>query len=420
MAILTKTYENGLRLCLDKTDKNVIGVNILFFVGSQNEQKHEEGYSHFIEHLMFKSSEKFTTDEIADRLTFFGADINASTSRRLTRYNFKCLAENFEPCFEIYADMVLNPQYLTDEINKERNVVIEEMKRCADDPVEVLYSKVMENYFYQNQFAHDELGTEEIISNVTREQLFEYKNRFYKPENCVISVAGNIEFEELQKIVEKYFKFKNESISKPKLVEFEDVEPTIKAKYEIVDRDDNQANVCIHIKSTNAGSDLKYIADLYTSILGNSQNSRLYKTIREELGLVYSIYAFSDCRDKSGEIFIVFGTRPKNINLAMTEIKRIITELAETGVTDAELERAKNLKKSGIEYMTETSSDRADINATMIHYHGRVISAAEKKQKLDAVTKNDILSFAKKIATEQTFNVVAVGKKLNIADIQKF
>lgn len=420
MAIFTKTYDNGLRLCLDKTDKNVVGVNILFFVGSRNEQKNEEGYSHFIEHLMFKSSEHFTTEEIADKLTFYGADFNASTSRRVTRYNFKCLAENFEPCFEIYSDMILRPRYIAEEIDKERNVVIEEMKRCADDPVEVLYAKVMENYFNGDTFAHDELGTEKIISTVSREELFEYKNRFYKPENCVVSVAGNIELETVENAIEKYFVFENSKASQPNLVTFSDKLPAIKNKYDVVERDDNQANVCVHIKSTNADGDKKYIAELYTSILGNSQNSRLYKTIREELGLVYSIYAFSDSRDTSGEIFIIFGTRPKNIELAMTEIKKIIKELAESGVSDAELERAKNLKKSNVEYLSETSSDRAEINATMMHYYNQIISVEEKKEKFDAVTKEDILRFAEQIANEDNFNVVAVGKKLNINHIEKF
>lgn len=420
MAIFTKTYNNGLRLCLDKTDKNVIGVNILFFVGSRNEQKNEEGYSHFIEHLMFKSSENFSTEEIADKLTFYGADFNASTSRRVTRYNFKCLAENFEPCFEIYSDMILRPKYMTEEMDKERNVVIEEMKRCADDPVEVLYAKVMENYFDGDTFAHDELGTEDIISNVSREELLEYKNRFYKPENCVVSISGKIELETVEKAIERYFVFGSETERTPNLVKFETKTPTIKNKYDIVDRDDNQANVCVHIKSTNADGDKKYIAELYTSILGNSQNSRLYKTIREELGLVYSIYAFSDSRDNSGEIFIIFGTRPKNIELAMTEIKKIILDLAESGVSDAELERAKNLKKSSVEYLSETSSDRAEINATMMHYYNQIISVDEKKCKFDAVTKEDILKFAKQIANEENFNVVAVGKKLNIDHIKKF
>ena len=209
-----KTYKNGLRLCHEKNDKNVIAVNILFNVGSYNESENEQGYSHFIEHLLFKSSQKFSTMEIMDKLSYYGADFNAYTSRTVTRYIFKCLKENFEPCFEIYSDMIINPKFDSEEIDKERGVVIEEMKKCDDDPTEVLYRTVMENYYHNNSYAHDELGTEEIISKVSREQLLEYKNKHYTANNCVISVVGNIEFDELDRIVEKYFvsAFKEKSL----------------------------------------------------------------------------------------------------------------------------------------------------------------------------------------------------------------
>ncbi len=142
-----KTYKNGLRLVLEKNDKNVIGLNILFNVGSQNESEKEFGYSHFIEHLVFKGTKKRTAEQLSDELTMLGADFNACTSRTLTRFNFKCLAENFEKCFEIYADMLINAEFRDDDINKERNVVIEEMKRVHDDPVEGFYERFMENYF---------------------------------------------------------------------------------------------------------------------------------------------------------------------------------------------------------------------------------------------------------------------------------
>ena len=168
-----KTYKNGLRLCHEKNDKNVIAINILFNVGSQNESENEQGYSHFIEHLLFKSSEKYSTIDIMDKLSYYGADFNAYTSRTVTRYIFKCLKEYFEPCFEIYSDMILNPKFDPEEIDKERNVVVEEMKKCDDDPVEVLYRTVMENYYHGNSYAHDELGTEKNIMTVSRDQLLD-------------------------------------------------------------------------------------------------------------------------------------------------------------------------------------------------------------------------------------------------------
>ena len=418
--IKTKVYDNGLRLCHDKNDKNVVAVNILFNVGSANETEKEQGYSHFIEHLLFKSSENYSTMEIMDKLSYYGADFNAYTSRMVTRYIFKCLKENFENCFEIYADMIIRPKFDDEEIDKERNVVIEEMKKCDDDPVEVLYRTVMNNYYNGSSYAHDELGTEEIISNVSREELLSYKNKHYTANNCIISVVGNIDFEELDRIVQKYFVSAFNKKNEPYKVDRVEIVPNIINKYDVVERDDNQANVCVHIKSVSAVNDKKYIADLYSSILGNSQNSRLYKIIREELGLVYTVYAFSDMVSVTGGIFIMLGTRPKNVKKAIFEIKRIIKELAENGVTEEEFERVKNLKKSVLEYSTETNADIAEANGSMMHLFERCKTLEERKAQIENVSLEDVNEFAKVIANEEMFNVVAVGKKLNKEDLKQF
>ena len=415
-----KIYDNGLRLCFEKNEKNVIAVNILFNVGSQNESESEQGYSHFIEHLLFKSSENFSTMEIMDKLSYYGADFNAYTSRTVTRYVFKCLAENFEPCFEIYSNMIIHPKFDEEEIDKERNVVIEEMKKCDDDPVEVLYRTTMENYYNGLSYAHDELGTEEIISNVSRKQLLDYKNKYYRADNCVISVAGNIDFDELDRIIQKYFANEFKTKSKPYKLEKTEIVPNIKNKYDVVYRDDNQANVCVHIKTVTAASDEKYVSDIYASILGNSQNSRLYKVIREELGLVYSVYAFTDTVPMTGGIFIMLGTRPKNVKKAIFEIKKIINELANAGATEEELERVKNLKLSAIEYANEANADIAETNGTFVHLFENFVSAKERKQKVSSVTLDEVNKFAKKIANETTFNIVAVGKNIDIEDLKQF
>ena len=418
MTKFNKTFKNGLRVFLDQNEKDVVAISIIFFVGSQNEQKHEQGYSHFIEHLNFKSSKKFSTEEIMDKLTLYGADYNAYTTKSVTRYTFKCLKQNFEKCFEIYADMLVDAKFDDVEIDKERGVVVEEMQKCADDPVQVLYERVLKNYYGEHPFAHDELGTEEIITNVSREQLLEYKHRFYKPENCIISVAGNIDFEELCKIVDEYFASHFDYEAEHYNVSFDRFDIELVKKYDIVERNDNQANVCVHIKSVQSGTPEKCVADIYASILGNSQNSRLFKLIREELGLVYTIYAFNDAGPNTGDIFIMFGTRPKNVKKAVKEIKKVIVDMAENGITEAELERALNWKKSCIAYSSETNADVAEISGTYAHLYGKTLSLEDRAKQYDNITKEKVDEFAKRIANEEIFNVVAVGKNLKIEDIK--
>lgn len=416
--IQTKIYKNGLRLVFEKNEKQVVATNIIFNVGSQNEQKHEEGYSHFVEHMIFKGTKNINSVEIMDKLTFWGADFNAYTSKLSTKFVFKSLAENFEKCFELYLDILLNAEFESAELDRERQVVIEEMKRCDDDPTEVMFKRAMDNYFYGLPFAHDELGDEQIIENVTREDLLAYKQKFFKPENCVISIVGNLEFEAVDEMVEKYFASKFDYEKLPNKIDFEPYKINISKTYDIVEREDNQANVCIVIKSVSTLDDEKYVADLYTSVLGSSQNSRLFKVIREKLGLVYSIYAFNQISTKNGELLIIFGTRPKNIRKAMLEIKKTINELAENGVTAEELERAKNWKKSSMSYGMETNSNLAEINGTQFNVLNEKFDADKMYKKTQNVTLEEVNEFAKRIANEKVYNVVAVGKGLSLKDIE--
>lgn len=418
MQIFNHTYSNGLRLCYQKTESNVCAVNILFNVGSRNESKSEEGYSHFIEHLMFKSSEKFSTTEIMDKLAFYGADYNAYTSRTMTRYNFKCLSENFEKCFEIYADMICHPKYLPEEIDKERNVVIEEMKKCADDPVEVAYSTTMDNFFYENSYAHDELGSEENILSVTREQLLCYKNKHYTADNCIVSVVSCVDFEFVKDVVEKYFSSCFTKEASPKLLDSNEILPNIKTKLEIVERPDNQANVCIKIKGIRATDKNKAVADIFVSVLGGFSSSRLYKTIREELGLVYTIYAFNDANYLTGSITILFGTRPKNLSKALSKIKEVLADMGNNGITEEELAMAKNSRKSLLVFSTETAGDTAEINGTMVNLYGKVKSKEERCKNIDSVTIDAVNAFAKQVASETQITLSAVGKDLNKQKIE--
>lgn len=416
--IQTKVYKNGLRLIHERNDKKVVASNIIFNVGSQNERLNEQGYSHFIEHLIFKGTKTINSVEIMDKLTFLGADFNAYTSKTSTKFIFKCLSENFENVFDIYANILINAEFESKELDRERQVVIEEMKRCDDDPTEIMYKRAMENFFNGLSFAHDELGDEKTIENVTREQLLEYKNKYYKPENCVISVVGDVEFDKLDRIVTKWFVDGFCYEANPFEVNKTPYSIQIAKKYDIVERDDNQANVCIVIKAPTSVDDDKYISDLYTSILGSSQNSRLFKIIREKLGFVYTIYAYNEMTTKTGELLIVFGTRPKNVKKAMVEIKKALLDFAENGASEEELERAKNWKKSCFSFGTETNSNLAEINGTLYNVFNEIFDIEKNFKRTQDVTREQVNEFAKRIASEQVYNVVAVGKGLKQEDIE--
>lgn len=420
MKYFQKTYKNGLRLILEQNDRPVTAANFMFFVGSQNEEKDEEGFAHFVEHMIFKSSENYTTEEAMDTLTKLGSDYNAYTSKTVTRFVFKCLSENFEDVFKIYADLILHPKFDSDEMQKEREVIVEEMKKCHDDPVEIMYDSAIDNFYHGSKYAHDILGLEENILGVSCETLLAFKNKYYKLSNCIISLTGNLEFDKVDEIVTKYFAGEDNTNNEPYSLDFSKLEPTINEKYKIIERDDGQANVCIMVDSINYVDEKKYIADIFAAIVGNSQNSRLFKKIREDLGLVYSIFAASEFGARMGDFAIVFGTRPKNIKKALAEIKSELKLLAENGVTEEEVLVARNYRKSCAIFELENSSVIADINASMVHYHGKPIYQEERMAKYDKVTAKDVSDFAKRIYEETKYAIVAVGKNIKTSDLEVF
>lgn len=415
-----KTYDNGLRLILEQNDRPVTATSIMFFVGSQNEKPEEEGFAHFVEHMIFKSSKNYTTEAAMDMLTKLGSDYNAYTSKTVTRFVFKCLSESFEDVFKIYSDLILHPKFNDDEMQKEREVIVEEMKKCHDDPVEIMYDSSIENFYSGFRYAHDVLGTEENILGVSHETLLAFKNKYYKLNNCIISITGNLDFDKVDKIVKRYFADEDNTKNEPYSVDFSKLEPNISEKYKIIERDDGQANVCVMIDSINYVNDKKYIADIYSAIIGNSQNSRLFKKVREELGLVYSIYATAEFGAKTGDFAIIFGTRPKNIKKALSVIKSEINALAETGVTEEEVIVAKNFRKSCSVFELENSSVIADLNASMVHYHGKPITQEERIACYDKVTADEVNSFAKTMASETKYAIVAVGKGIKKSDLEIF
>ena len=173
-------------------------------IGGKDENEKQFGLAHFLEHLFFKSTNDMTTYEIAEYLESLGAVINADTSERETNYHFMSLKENFEKCVEIYSKMFFEGKFDNDEIDKERKVILEEMKRFYDNIQQQTYMKAYKGLTEGTPYSHDVIGTEDIITNVRRNDILEFKKK-YTPDKITFSIAGNIDFEEAKGIVEKYF-----------------------------------------------------------------------------------------------------------------------------------------------------------------------------------------------------------------------
>ena len=201
-----KKYENGLRLVVNTTkNKDIVSFKIFVKAGSMDEDVNNLGIAHFLEHMFFKSTKNYTAKELLTRFDFLGANQNAYTSNTKTCYYFQSLSENVKKCVELYSEMFFNRHYNKEEIENEKNVIVEELKRDEDMPVSKCIRQAVNSMFNNTPYAHDILGTEKSIRQISSHKLTDFKNKFYTPKNIVISVSGNITMSKISKIVDINF-----------------------------------------------------------------------------------------------------------------------------------------------------------------------------------------------------------------------
>ena len=285
-----KKYENGFRLIVKKIDGLLsVSAGILVGAGSANESAGENGISHFLEHMMFKGTEKRTAFEISDSIDRIGAQINAFTAKELTCYYVKSTAEHFGEAAEILADLFFCSQYAEEEAEKEKGVVLEEINMEEDSPEDLCLDLLSEAYFGKRGYGRTILGKKENVKRFTREDLFDYVARYYTPDNVVLSVAGNVSFEEAEAIAEQYFlpAFQGRK-NRPHSMK----EPSFAGGHLFRSKKIEQAHVALCVQGVALGSPEINAVNLANVVFGGGMSSRLFQRIREEMGLAYSVYSY--------------------------------------------------------------------------------------------------------------------------------
>lgn len=392
-----KKYDNGLRLIFKKVEANrPASLYIALGVGSTKETDKNNGISHFIEHLTFKGTEKRTAKQISTELEEIGANANAFTSKSTTCYFATCLSEKMEECFDILSDIVFASKYAQKDIDKERNVIFEEIDMYEDDPESVAYERFCKDFYKNSPLERPIIGTKEVLENITKKDIEEYVKTYYIPQNVVVSVVGDFTNDYVESLVEKYinkrFKCKAEIEEKNKsIITIPD------KKFSYIKKDIAQTHIVFGFPCDNIFSDKKMAYSLLCFIFGGGMGSRLFQKVREENGLVYSINCMPELYECGGDVAISLGTNKKNQVKAMALIKEEIDKLVSTGFTQKELERAKNFCKSLVVSGFETGSSMAKSNAGNILTFNKVVSVEEKMAQIEEITVEDLNELAKRI-----------------------
>lgn len=402
------TLDNGLRI-LTSTMPHTRAVSIGFFigVGSRFEDEEENGISHFLEHMLFKGTEKRpTAREIAEAIEGVGGAINATTGRELTTYWVKVPQGHLALAIDVLVDMLQRSKLEEEEIEKERRVIIEEINMMLDLPGDWVHLLLNQLVWPGHPLGRDVTGTKESVTKIDRERMFRYLARHYHPADTVISVAGGIEHQEvvgeLSSALETWPGKEREAYLP---VEEAQREPRVCLGY----RETEQAHLALSLQGIPRSHPDRFNLQLLNTVLGQGMSSRLFLEVREKRGLTYSISSYVNYLYDTGSIGVSAGVDPRRIEAALEAILGELDRLRREPVPAEELKKAQEFMKGRLLLQMEDSLAVVSWLGRQEILEDRVLTIAEVLAAVDAVTAEDIQRVASERFREESLNLAVVG-----------
>jgi len=413
------TLKSGLRVYFQKKPyTRACAVGVFVGAGTVCEGKGEEGAAHFVEHLLFKGTQKRSAYDIAFEMEKKGININAYTSKTYTCYYTVGLSDFVNECLDVLSDMFFFSTFTEENIKREKGVVLEEINMYKDDGEDLCMEKLNELYFGKSPLAKPILGTAASVKGFNRALISGFTERFYSPENTVVSVAGNVDEGSTLDLIEKLFEDRFLANSAEKYQKI-DTLPAAKTKmgYVYTLKEDEQSNVCIRFPSYKMGHKKEYAPVLVGAMLGGGMSSRLFACVREELGLVYEIHAGATHFVNNGVFDIFFATSPNQVCQAADAIKKQIERAIKDGFTEDELTKAKTQYISSLTLSGENSSDAMRIAGKSIVCLNKASTVKDCIKKIESVTMDDINEAVRFVFDFKKASLSCVGKKIECDDL---
>lgn len=397
---------NGIPVLMDYVDDlKSFTLGIFVKTGARHESQEEYGVSHYIEHMLFKGTKTRSAKEISEIIDDCGGSMNAYTSRDTTCYYVKMLSDKLDLTLDIFADMFLNSTFTEDNLEKERNVILEEIKMYEDIPEDTVHDLNL-RFALNNEYGNVVLGTEKTLKSITRERFLNYFNSRYVPENIGIAIAGNFDKDLLVDFLEKTFG----TMNKERKDSIETGVFSHNKGENIVKRDCNQVHLCFNTLGLPVNDDDRYAMAVLSNTLGENMSSRLFQKIREERGLAYSIYSYTTNFTEGGLYTIYAGTSKDNYKEVINLIKEELNLIKMEGISDKELQRAQNQIKSMLVFALENSRGKMIRMWNSYQLYGKVLTVEEIEEQISKVTLEDIKKLANRIFNEKDFSLTVLGE----------
>ena len=386
------TCQNGVRIVSEHIPHTrSISLGIWVDAGSRYELPEENGITHFIEHMLFKGTKNRTAKEIAESFDRIGGEINAFTSKEHTCYYAKVLDHHVHIALDVLSDMFFNSTFAKDELEREKQVVLEEIYMSEDAPDDDVHEKLWEIMYPDDALGRPILGTEETLMSFTEQTIRHYMAKHYGPENVVISVAGNITEEIIAEITRLFGQYE----ASPEAVKPVLTYPAFSSGEYVKERDTEQAHVAISFPAINIQDEKMYSFVALNNIIGGNMSSRLFQEVREERGLAYTIYSYHTSYVDVGAYTIYGSASKQNLPAMQHTIDATLLDLVAGGITEQELSDAKDQLKGSFVLGLEGSEAHMTRNGVNELIHGEHKSVDEVLAKIDAITMdmiNDLIT----------------------------
>jgi predicted Zn-dependent peptidase len=410
------TFPNGLRLLTAPMPAmRSASIALYFTVGSRYETGKQAGISHFIEHMVFKGSQRYpTARHISEAVEGVGGMFNASTDKELTSYTARVPGEYLPTILSVFADMVHSPLFDPAELEKERGVIIEELSATRDDPQEWVHLLIDETMWPGLPLGRDDAGTIESVARLARQDLLAYHHDYYRPNALILSVAGNIDTPQVIDLVEQLFG--DWEAGTPKIWP-ESLPPRHTAPVSIIQKETEQANLCLGTLGEAYTSPDYYAFMLANAILGEGMSSRLFQSIREERGLAYDIGSYFNSYADTGNFVVSAGVDPVQLEPALRAILEELERISQQSIPDDELQRIKAYVRGSLVLGLEGTAQVASWLGSQEYTRGQILPVEEIVARIDAVSASDIQRVAQRCFAPGWRRLAVIGPyKPNRAD----
>ncbi|HEV3473892.1 MAG TPA: pitrilysin family protein [Actinomycetota bacterium] len=381
-------HDTGMRLVTERMPwVRSVSLGIWVTAGSRDEQPRIAGASHFLEHLLFKGTKARSARDIAEAFDAVGGDLNAFTAKEHTAFYARVLDRDLPMAVEHLFDMLQRSVIRGVDLDAERTVILEEINMHEDAPDELVHDLFMENLWPADPLGRPVLGSMETVSAMSREQVRRFRRRHYFPGNFVLAAAGNLEHGRLEEMASSFADPSTEAGS-TKIADAPMPRGPVAGAH-LRQRQTEQAHICIGTAGLSRVDPRRFAFGVVNDAIGGGMSSRLFQEIREKRGLVYSVFSYHSMFAQTGAFVVYAGTAPSRARDVAGLIVRELEDVAEKGITEQELERAKSHMKGSMVLSLEETSSRMSRLAKSEIAHGEVISLDEVIERIDAVTADD-------------------------------